>query len=237
MIRHERILDDFISERLSQHKEPTRKGVPKGEPIGPPRHKVHASILCALTALTLKDISSELEVSYDLLMKWNTQEDFQSLMEGHVDNFTAYFLRRIAEHAEALRKGRREAPKGHIVEGRYGFGLLLNICQEIRDTVKAKDPFFAVAAYLAVEQLKRVAEHESWPHKRELDKHYEAEEAFSDEGEGLVTPMKVLERVADRMEATFVDFAMKALEGKSKRDRDSATLMLALLRKTLEERR
>ena len=91
MVRHDGFLDNFINERLSQHKEPTRKGVPKGEPIGPPRHKVHASLLCGLTALTLKDISWELGISYDLLMKWNTQEDFQSLMEGHVDYFTDYF--------------------------------------------------------------------------------------------------------------------------------------------------
>ena len=105
MVKTDGILTDFISERLAQHKEPSRKGVPKGEPIGPPRHKVEASLFCGLTALTLKDISGELRISYDLLMKWNTQEDFQSLMEGHVDNFSAYFLQRIAEHAEALRKG------------------------------------------------------------------------------------------------------------------------------------
>ena len=235
MIKTDRILTDFISERLSQHREPTRKGVPKGDPIGPPRHKVRASLFCALTPLTLKDISGALGISYDLLMKWNIQEDFQSLTEGHRDDFTAYFLQRIAEHAEALRKGRREAPTGQIGEGRYGFGVLFDICDAIKESEKAEDPFFALAAYLAVKQLRRGAKHESWPHKRELDKSIQRVEELREVGK--ITPMKVLEQVGDRMAATFVDYAMKALRGKSKRDMDSATLMLSLHRRTLEERR
>jgi len=234
MVVNQGILTDFISERLSQHKEPTRKGVPKGEPIGPPRHKVEASLLCGLTALTLKDISGELRISYDLLMKWNTQEDFQSLMEGHVDNFIAYFLQGVAEHAEALRKGRREAPTGQIGEGRYGFGLLLSICQEIRDSVNANDPFFALAAYLAVKQLRRGAEHESWPHKRELDKSIQRVEELREVGK--ITPMKVLERAADRMAATVLRFDLKVRTGRSKKDRDSATFLVSLLTKELEGR-
>jgi len=235
MVRHDGLLDDFINERLSEHKEPTRKGVPKGDPIGPPRHKVEASLFCGLTALTLKEISGELRISYDLLMKWNIQEDFQSLMEGHVNDFTAYLIQRITDHAEALRKGRREAPTGQIGEGRYGFGVLLSICQEMRDTVKAKDPFFALAAYLAVKQLRRGAEHESWPHKRELDKSIQRVEELREVGK--ITPMKVLEQVGDRMAATVLRFDLKVRTGRSKKDRDSATFLVSLLTKELEERR
>jgi len=232
MVRHERSLDDFINERLSEHKEPTRKGVPKGEPIGPPRHKVHASLLCALTAMTLKEISGDLGISYDLLMKWNSQKDFLDLTESHLDDFTTYFLRRIADHAEALRNGRREFPKGQVGEGRYGFGLLLNICQEMKDSEKRKDPFFALAAYLALKQLKRDSERKSWPHKRELDKRFQILKDLSGVEE-RENPMMALERVANQMGETVLGFVHKALRGKNKKEWDSATLLVSLLRRTL----
>lgn len=83
------LLKSFIKKRLAQYVEPERKGTPRGEPVGFSKQKYHASLMM-LYSKRIKALSGEMDISYGLLRKWRTEEDFLHLVHKHARDFLQY---------------------------------------------------------------------------------------------------------------------------------------------------
>ncbi len=83
-------LDAFISSKLASYVEPTKKGTPKGEPVGFSLVKYKAT-LYPLRNEDVKAQSEALGISYGLLRKWRTEEAFQKLLSQHEQEFINSF--------------------------------------------------------------------------------------------------------------------------------------------------
>ena len=71
---------------LENYIEPTRKGTPKGDTIGFPKKKYHASLLMVLypNSLRVKEIADLVGVSHDVLRSWRTEKQFkEAISEAH----------------------------------------------------------------------------------------------------------------------------------------------------------
>jgi hypothetical protein len=97
------LLLNFIIDRLSNYKEPTRKGVPKGDPIGMSYSK-YLICLVMLYNFPLKDIIKQAkditrlaDISYGLLRKWRTEPNFKEMYEKNCHDFTEYFITHFKE--------------------------------------------------------------------------------------------------------------------------------------------
>lgn len=95
-----KILDDtllslFIEIKKRACIEPTRKGIPKGNPIGFPKKKIAAS-LYMMTNKKQKDIAKHLKISYGVLRNWNTQKNFKSKIKEN----NKEFANQVLEHIE-----------------------------------------------------------------------------------------------------------------------------------------
>lgn len=78
----------FVNEIMDHYQEPTRTGIPKGEPIGFSKQKMGCCLLM-LSHMTLKQISKFTGVSYGLLKKWRTEDEFKRRHEGFAREFVA----------------------------------------------------------------------------------------------------------------------------------------------------
>ena len=76
------IIEEWIDIKIQLYKEPQRRGVKKGNLIGLSKIKYKASLLLAFKQ-NLKDIAKELGVSYGLLRKWGTEEEFNTKKAEH----------------------------------------------------------------------------------------------------------------------------------------------------------
>ena len=91
--RHKKseLLADFIYQKLEDHQEPERKGIPRGSTIGFPTKKLAACLLVALTNYKLKQIAETtgkaLGFSYNLLRKWNTEAEFRAQQDEFRSKF------------------------------------------------------------------------------------------------------------------------------------------------------
>ncbi len=74
------LLTTFIENKIKDYQEPTRKGTPKGEPIGFSKKKF-AAALNLISNVYLYTFGDDLEVDYQVLRKWNTEEKFKQLTE------------------------------------------------------------------------------------------------------------------------------------------------------------
>jgi hypothetical protein len=98
----EKLLARFIEDKLANYVEPTKKGTPKGEPVGFSRTKYKAT-LYTLRQRVLSDgegleaQASKLNVSYGLLRKWRSEERFVDLVSQHEKEFSDYVLRATRE--------------------------------------------------------------------------------------------------------------------------------------------
>jgi hypothetical protein len=84
------LLDAFIDSKLANYVEPTKKGTPKGEPVGFSLTKYKAT-LYALRSEDVKAQSKALGISYGLLRKWRTEEAFKRLVFQHREEFANSF--------------------------------------------------------------------------------------------------------------------------------------------------
>jgi len=82
----ETLLDIFLTEKLQTYIEPTRKGTPKGDPVGFSATKYTATLAC-MKKMPLKKIAAQLNVSYGLLRKWRTEDKFNELIIQHCTEF------------------------------------------------------------------------------------------------------------------------------------------------------
>ena len=93
------IVAQFQDEMLKEHREPERRGVAKGDPIGFSWAKKAAALQVAITQKGKKQIAAELEISYSILRKWETEEPFKALMRYYVGEFGP-FVADVAQHRE-----------------------------------------------------------------------------------------------------------------------------------------
>jgi hypothetical protein len=88
----------FISHKVTSYVEPTKKGTPKGDPVGFSLTKYKAT-LYALRERVLPDTldlviqAKKLGVSYGVLRKWRSEQKFKEIVSQHVDEFTRLYLR------------------------------------------------------------------------------------------------------------------------------------------------
>lgn len=76
------------AETLEHYEDPKRVGTSRGEKIGMYRNKIAAAGLLSLhPKLSLQEISKIAGVSYGLLRKWKTEEDFKAKMQQLANDF------------------------------------------------------------------------------------------------------------------------------------------------------
>jgi hypothetical protein len=81
----------FLREKEMNYDEPTRRGTPRGEPIGMSLKKYRAT-LDSLTSIDLIAMSKKLGVSYGLLRKWRTEPGFKKQIEDLIQEFAPLFI-------------------------------------------------------------------------------------------------------------------------------------------------
>ncbi len=82
-------LEEFFSNKISTHVEPSRRGTPRGNPIGFTKVKYQAVLVSTLTNINLIKLAGKLEGSYNVLRKWNTKVDFKACCNSISDEFKA----------------------------------------------------------------------------------------------------------------------------------------------------
>ena len=93
-------IQEFIVFKYHYHEDPIRKGTPRGEKIGFFWVKQNACIALAVTNSKMKQIAEQLEISYGLLRKWKSEQDFQKEMSKHVWEFVMEILHRVDAEIE-----------------------------------------------------------------------------------------------------------------------------------------
>jgi hypothetical protein len=92
-----KLLPRFIAEKLADYTEPSKKGVPKGDPVGFSRTKYHATLLALRQKLLadeegLEEQAKELKVSYGVLRKWRSEQQFKEMVAQREKEFLGYLL-------------------------------------------------------------------------------------------------------------------------------------------------
>ena len=119
------LLTRFLRDKLAQHVEPTRRGTPRGAPVGFSRTKL-AAALFALTSADVKQTARELRVSYGVTRKWRTEAAFQALVARLEDEFVARFGEAVDADLGELDLPRRapvgeDSPRGPVSGGGLGW--------------------------------------------------------------------------------------------------------------------
>jgi hypothetical protein len=92
-----KLIPRFIRSKLADYAEPTRKGTPKGEPVGFSKTKYCATLYALRDKVLsggedLKAQAKELKVSHGLLRKWRTDPRFKDLVARHEREFFGFLL-------------------------------------------------------------------------------------------------------------------------------------------------
>jgi hypothetical protein len=87
----------FMNSRLAEYVEPTKKGTPKGEAVGFSRTKYKATLYTFRERVLdntqdMKAQAKELGISYGLLRKWRSDQNFKALVSQHEKEFITYVL-------------------------------------------------------------------------------------------------------------------------------------------------
>ena len=108
------LLEDFCLKKTRSYVEPRREGTPKGSPIGLSKQKYLATLafLYDPKPKGMKKIAQALKVSYGVLRKWSTEEQFRKQVwqnyaefsEVFWDYFSSRFDKRNAELREYLKQ-------------------------------------------------------------------------------------------------------------------------------------
>lgn len=83
-------LGKWIQQQLDTYKERPRRGVPKGQPYGIPRHKYHVALLhlARTETIDLRAIARQAGVGYSLLLKWRTEDRFRGLIRTAIRQYS-----------------------------------------------------------------------------------------------------------------------------------------------------
>ena len=95
------LLEKFIRDKIARYKPTERKGTPKGDPIGFSESKYKAALSMILDFYQ-KEIAAELGISFGVYRKWNTEEEFKSLINELCEEFVEQVHRCIEEKVEQL---------------------------------------------------------------------------------------------------------------------------------------
>jgi hypothetical protein len=92
-----RRLNHFIADKLKGYVEPTKKGTPKGDPIGFSLVKYTATLYALRERVLpgMRDLASqakELGVSYGVLRKWRSEPRFRDMLSQHEKEFMRYVV-------------------------------------------------------------------------------------------------------------------------------------------------
>jgi len=90
------MLIQFVTREMEDYREPQRRGTPKGERIGFSQKK-HLASLLSLTNLDLTVVAHKVDVSYGLLKKWRSEQEFKRQVKSHRQRFVAFLLERCRE--------------------------------------------------------------------------------------------------------------------------------------------
>lgn len=103
-------LENFISRKIETHIEPSRKGTPRGNPIGIGKIKYQAALISTLTNFNLEFLSKQVKGKYGVVRKWRTQADFKACSHSISNEFKSIIdweLTDIFIHlAEDYKRGR-----------------------------------------------------------------------------------------------------------------------------------
>jgi hypothetical protein len=98
--KRETFLSKFLNERMQLHENPSKKGTPRGEPIGFSMKKLAATLMM-LTSFKQKDIAKILQVPFGTLRNWNSEKTFSDLGYKIANEFShilvAHVLEKVAE--------------------------------------------------------------------------------------------------------------------------------------------
>jgi hypothetical protein len=88
----QRLLPKFIDEKLTTYIEPSKKGTPKGEPVGFSKTKYRASLNAFREKVLprtehLSTEAERLDVPYGVLRKWRSEPQFKELVAQHEKEF------------------------------------------------------------------------------------------------------------------------------------------------------
>lgn len=119
-------------EKLRTYIEPTRKGTPKGDPVGFSATKYTATLAC-MKKIPLKKIAAQLNVSYGLLRKWRTEDNFNELIIQHCIEFA----KKVKNHLV------RRAKKQHELWTEY-------IKHPLDEVVKTPPPFLSQNEFMDI---------------------------------------------------------------------------------------
>lgn len=86
------MINDFIKSELERYEEPERRGVPKGDPIGFGKKKIHAAILTGITNRDLKSDAEEVGISYTQIRVWRSQSDYKMKEREFQEKFINTFV-------------------------------------------------------------------------------------------------------------------------------------------------
>jgi len=145
-MKEKSILQEFISAKLKAHRKPKKKGVPRGEPIGPSHKKFHASLLM-LTRGSQKSIAEKVRSSHSLILKWRTEEQFRQLCAQHMAEFIKIFLPRVNQSRKSIIRNGFKGVWIYKDVSIYSAELILNIWDCI-NTAMREDPALTIEEVL-----------------------------------------------------------------------------------------
>lgn len=97
MLESNSLLLEYINKETSLLENPSRSGVAKGEPIGFSKAK-EISILNSLWNHSVKMIAETSDVSYGVLRKWRTEEEYRARLTARIQEFSDIAMQRIFEN-------------------------------------------------------------------------------------------------------------------------------------------
>ncbi len=111
----ELFINQFIKEKYESYlkHEPRRKGTPRGEPIGFSREKYKA-MLYVMRGFKLKDVAKLFNISYQIVRRWNTEEQFQKAIAEHSWQFAEYLITYLQKQIQKEQKFLNELTEGPI---------------------------------------------------------------------------------------------------------------------------
>jgi len=145
----------FVREKLANHREPIREGVPRGDLIGLSGVKYQAMLLTALMGVGPKELAKEYNISYDVVRQWRTEPEFKGLVEKNKQEFTDRFVRQLQAKCDEARKHGEQPDKKELGLSDlhlYGPGLVEGIIRRI-ETITATCDIPAVAFWFYIHTL------------------------------------------------------------------------------------
>jgi hypothetical protein len=101
-----KLLPKFMDSKLAEYVEPTKKGTPKGEAVGFSRTKYKATLYTFRERVLdntqdMKAQAKELGISYGLLRKWRSEQNFKARVSQHEKAFIIYVLKSVSYSGNA----------------------------------------------------------------------------------------------------------------------------------------